>query len=63
MVALYDYSGKSEEDLSFEQGDRILLTQELDAEWSYGRLNGREGMFPKSYVESTTGIRSGVKTK
>lgn len=53
MVALYDYAGKSDDDLSIEQGDYILLIQHLDSDWSYGRLNGREGMFPRSYVEST----------
>ncbi|XP_026215813.1 SH3 domain-containing protein 19 isoform X2 [Anabas testudineus] len=53
VVALYDYAGKSDDDLSIEQGDYILLIQHLDSDWSYGRLNGREGMFPRSYVEST----------
>ncbi|XP_040891757.1 SH3 domain-containing protein 19 [Toxotes jaculatrix] len=54
VVALYDYAGKSEDDLSFQQGDRILITQHINDEWSCGRLNGREGMFPTAFVESTT---------
>ncbi|GAA6228091.1 SH3 domain-containing protein 19 [Lates japonicus] len=54
VVALYDYAGKSENDLSFQQGDCILITQHINAEWSCGRLNGREGMFPTAFVESTT---------
>ncbi|XP_049900669.1 SH3 domain-containing protein 19 isoform X3 [Epinephelus moara] len=52
-VALYDYTGNSEDDLSFQQGDRILISQHIDAEWSRGRLNGREGMFPRAFVESS----------
>ncbi|KAG7221921.1 hypothetical protein INR49_016947 [Caranx melampygus] len=55
VVALYDYAGKSEEDLSFQQGDCILITQRINDEWSCGRLNGREGMFPTAFVESSTG--------
>ncbi|KAK2817205.1 hypothetical protein Q5P01_025396 [Channa striata] len=55
VVALYDYAGKSNDDLSFEQGDYIQLSHHIDTEWSYGSLNGREGMFPRSFVESATG--------
>lgn len=54
VVALYDFSGYSEGDLSFEQGDCILVTEHINAEWSYGRLNGREGMFPRAFVESSS---------
>ncbi|XP_010886585.2 SH3 domain-containing protein 19 isoform X1 [Esox lucius] len=54
-VALYDYEGETAEDLSFQLGDRILVTQHLDAEWCSGRLNGREGLFPSSYVEMSSG--------
>nr|XP_043884227.1 SH3 domain-containing protein 19 isoform X2 [Solea senegalensis] len=57
-VARYDYAGKSDDDLSFQEGDRILVTQRLNAEWSRGRLNGREGMFPTAFVESGTGQQS-----
>lgn len=55
-MALYDYSGNSEDDLSFQQGDRILISQHIDAEWSRGQLNGREGMFPRAFVESSAGM-------
>lgn len=54
VVALYDFSGKAEGELSFLQGDHILITQHLDADWSCGRLNGREGLFPRTFVESAT---------
>ncbi|XP_044045998.1 SH3 domain-containing protein 19 isoform X2 [Siniperca chuatsi] len=57
-VALYDFAGKSDNDLSFQQGDCILITQHIDAEWSCGQLNGREGMFPRAFVESSTGQQS-----
>ncbi|XP_029951023.1 SH3 domain-containing protein 19 [Salarias fasciatus] len=51
-VAQYDYTGKSDGDLSFKEGDCILITQHVNAEWSCGRLNGREGMFPTSFVKT-----------
>ncbi|XP_059198384.1 SH3 domain-containing protein 19 isoform X2 [Centropristis striata] len=55
VVALYNYAGNSEEDLSFLKGDCIRITQHLDAEWSCGHLNGKEGMFPRAFVENSTG--------
>lgn len=55
VVALYDFAGSAEDDLSFQQGDRILISRHIDAEWSCGRLNGREGIFPRAFVESSTG--------
>ncbi|CAJ1052509.1 SH3 domain-containing protein 19 isoform X1 [Xyrichtys novacula] len=58
VVALYDFAGNSEGDLSFQKGDRILITQHMDAEWSCGRLNDREGIFPRAFVESSTGQQS-----
>ncbi|XP_034544266.1 SH3 domain-containing protein 19 [Notolabrus celidotus] len=58
VVALYDFAGNSEDDLSFQTGNRILITQHVDAEWSCGRLNGREGIFPRAFVESSTGPQS-----
>ncbi|XP_071263545.1 SH3 domain-containing protein 19-like [Salvelinus alpinus] len=54
-VALYDFVGQTEEELSFQQGDRILVTQHVDAEWCSGRLNGREGFFPTAFVETSSG--------
>ncbi|XP_035516466.1 SH3 domain-containing protein 19 isoform X2 [Morone saxatilis] len=58
VVALYDFAGNSDGDLSFQKGDSILITQHIDSEWSCGRLNGREGMFPRAFVESSAGQQS-----
>lgn len=52
VVALYDFAGNSEGDLSFQQGDRILVSRHIDGGWSCGRLEGREGIFPTAFVES-----------
>ncbi|XP_068445071.1 SH3 domain-containing protein 19 [Clinocottus analis] len=58
VVARYSYAGDSDGDLTFQQGDRILVSRHIDAEWSSGRLNGREGLFPRAFVESSTGQQS-----
>uniref|UniRef100_A0A8C1JS89 SH3 domain containing 19 n=2 Tax=Cyprinus carpio TaxID=7962 RepID=A0A8C1JS89_CYPCA len=54
-VALYDFTAETEEDLAFLQGDRILVTAHIDDEWWSGRINGRQGFFPKAFVETVTG--------
>ncbi|KAM3622995.1 uncharacterized protein V6R79_005775 [Siganus canaliculatus] len=59
VVALYDFAGSAEDDLSFQEGDRILISRHIDAEWSCGRLNGREGIFPRAFVQSSTGQNQG----
>uniref|UniRef100_A0A673HMI9 SH3 domain containing 19 n=1 Tax=Sinocyclocheilus rhinocerous TaxID=307959 RepID=A0A673HMI9_9TELE len=57
-VALYDFTAETEEDLAFQQGDRILVTAHIDDEWWSGRINGRQGFFPKAFVEIVTGGRN-----
>lgn len=54
-MALYDFTEETEGDLPFQQGDRILVTAHIDDEWWSGRMNGREGFFPKAFVEVVTG--------
>lgn len=54
-VALYDFTAETEEDLPFQQGERILVTAHIDDEWWSGRVNGREGFFPKAFVQIVTG--------
>lgn len=38
-------------DLSIQQGDIVEIVEETNAEWWTGKLNGRQGIFPASYVE------------
>ncbi|KAL5108424.1 Guanine nucleotide exchange factor VAV2 [Taenia crassiceps] len=45
-------TSKRSKSLSFNVGDRIILTQPLDgSRWLHGRLNDQEGWFPVSHVE------------
>ncbi|KAM6940703.1 SH3 domain-containing protein 19 [Xenentodon cancila] len=55
VVALYDYAAQSGDDLSFQQGDYILITKHINEEWSCGRLSNKEGIFPSSFVQTISG--------
>ncbi|XP_028437293.1 myosin IEb [Perca flavescens] len=49
--ALYAYDAQDTDELSFNADDVIdILTQDPSG-WWFGRLRGREGMFPGNYVE------------
>jgi|TARA_B110000208_G_scaffold37713_1_gene49891 hypothetical protein len=53
-IALYDCEGDEDNELDFEEGDRIkIISQEWhgDSAWWYGELDGEEGCFPSNYVE------------
>ena len=56
VKALYDYSSKEEDDLTFPNGQMILVTDEEDADWYYGEYEDnagdkQEGLFPKNFVK------------
>ncbi|GAA5872489.1 hypothetical protein JCM8547_006929 [Rhodosporidiobolus lusitaniae] len=50
-VALYDFDAGQAEDLGFKEGDRIEVLEVVSDDWYRGSLNGREGIFPASYVQ------------
>uniref|UniRef100_A0A3Q2QF63 SH3 domain containing 19 n=1 Tax=Fundulus heteroclitus TaxID=8078 RepID=A0A3Q2QF63_FUNHE len=50
VVAVHDYVAKTQDELSFQKDDCILITEHLNEEWSFGRLHGREGVFPRAAV-------------
>ncbi|XP_041762667.1 verprolin isoform X1 [Anopheles merus] len=51
-IALYDFQGEADEDLSFKANEKIYLLKRLTEEWYMGRdKRGLEGMFPVNYVE------------
>uniref|UniRef100_A0A3Q2QFK5 SH3 domain containing 19 n=1 Tax=Fundulus heteroclitus TaxID=8078 RepID=A0A3Q2QFK5_FUNHE len=51
VVAVHDYVAKTQDELSFQKDDCILITEHLNEEWSFGRLHGREGVFPRGFTE------------
>lgn len=54
--AIYDYEGCEEEELSFNEGDVIMVVNQMvddDDGWWEGILNGKRGVFPSLVVEET----------
>ncbi|KAM8826480.1 myosin IEb [Synchiropus picturatus] len=49
--ALYAYDAQDTDELSFNAEDIIEILSEDASGWWFGRLRGREGMFPGNYVE------------
>ena len=52
VVAIYDYDAQGEEEISLRDGDIVTVLKKEDDVWWLGELrNGKQGMFPKDYVE------------
>uniref|UniRef100_A0A6I8PEI2 Intersectin 2 n=1 Tax=Ornithorhynchus anatinus TaxID=9258 RepID=A0A6I8PEI2_ORNAN len=49
-IALYSYSSSEPGDLTFIEGEEILVTQK-DGEWWTGSIDERIGIFPSNYVK------------
>lgn len=46
------FISESSDELTFKEGDLIMLKSWVGKEWLRGKLiNGQEGIFPKTYVE------------
>lgn len=49
-VALYTYESPEPVDLTFKEGDVILVTKR-EGEWWNGAIGDRTGVFPSNYVK------------
>ncbi|VDK73851.1 unnamed protein product [Litomosoides sigmodontis] len=49
--ALYDYNSAVEGDLIFRAGDRIEVLEWVSGDWLRGKLNGKIGLVPRTYIE------------
>lgn len=45
-TALYDYDGQGDQELTFRQGDIIVILEKDESGWWQGELNGKIGIFP-----------------
>ena len=61
-TALYSFEKAQEGDLEFQEGDRIEVVEEVGQDWLRGRLAGREGIFPASFVQLHTAEKSACIT-
>ena len=50
-VALWDFQGEHNDDLSFTEGERITIIEKIDTEWWRGSTDSAVGIFPASYVQ------------
>jgi hypothetical protein len=55
VEALYDYEGTAADELSFHQGDEIIVINEVQDDWWMGQLGSKTGLFPSSYVRALSG--------
>jgi len=52
LVAVYSYDATEDNEISFLEGDTIMLLEKDDSGWWKGRnLKGQEGLFPSNFVE------------
>ena len=49
-VALHDFQGQSDSELSFSSGQTIILIERVNEEWLKGKLNQVIGIFPQNFV-------------
>ena len=49
-TALYDFTGRTDRELSFKKGDNLLLYTKASPEWWEGAFAGKEGLVPANYV-------------
>eukprot|EP00124_Ichthyophonus_hoferi_P002940 Ihof_evm6s225 gene=Ihof_evmTU6s225 len=52
-VALYAFTGESEGDLTFIEGDFITVLEKADDQWWRGKIGKREGWFPITYIDTS----------
>ncbi|XP_077956577.1 src substrate protein p85-like isoform X3 [Gasterosteus aculeatus] len=50
-VAIYDYQGEADDEISFNPDDVITHIEMIDEGWWKGQCHGRVGLFPSAYVQ------------
>ncbi|XP_074849289.1 SH3 domain-containing protein 19 isoform X5 [Carettochelys insculpta] len=67
-VARFEYIGDQKDELSFSEGEVIILKEYVNEEWASGELKGTSGIFPLNFVEVIEdlpglGVRAPEKNK
>ncbi|XP_029588177.1 rho GTPase-activating protein 4 isoform X2 [Salmo trutta] len=58
-VAMFDYTARSATELSFKQGDPLLLHSKASSDWWRGELGGVRGLIPHKYISVLEGAERG----
>uniref|UniRef100_A0A452SWJ7 Intersectin 1 n=1 Tax=Ursus americanus TaxID=9643 RepID=A0A452SWJ7_URSAM len=62
FIAMYTYESSEQGDLTFQQGDVILVTKK-DGDWWTGTVGDKSGVFPSNYVRLKDSEGSGTAGK
>ncbi|XP_071225275.1 SLIT-ROBO Rho GTPase-activating protein 2-like isoform X2 [Salvelinus alpinus] len=65
-IARFDYSGRTNRELSFNKGASLLLFQRVSDDWWEGQHNGLDGLLPHQYIvvqDMMDGGRGSPKTE
>ncbi|CAO2632398.1 Itsn1, partial [Lemmus lemmus] len=62
FIAMYTYESSEQGDLTFQQGDVILVTKK-DGDWWTGTVGDKSGVFPSNYVRLKDSEGSGAAGK
>uniref|UniRef100_A0A8C1WHA0 SLIT-ROBO Rho GTPase-activating protein 3-like n=1 Tax=Cyprinus carpio TaxID=7962 RepID=A0A8C1WHA0_CYPCA len=60
-VAMFDYVARSAAELSFKQGDHLLLQSKVSADWWRGEAGGVKGLIPHKYISVAEGRRVDIQ--
>ncbi|KAM4737608.1 LOW QUALITY PROTEIN: SLIT-ROBO Rho GTPase-activating protein 3 [Anableps anableps] len=60
-VALFDYVARSPAELSFKQGDPIILYSKASCDWWRGEVGGVKGLVPHKYISILEGSERGKR--
>uniref|UniRef100_A0A4W4GLF0 Rho GTPase activating protein 4a n=1 Tax=Electrophorus electricus TaxID=8005 RepID=A0A4W4GLF0_ELEEL len=55
-LALFDYVARSPAELSFKQGDHVLLHSKASPDWWRGEVGGVKGLIPHKYISVPEGV-------
>ncbi|CAB1350627.1 unnamed protein product [Coregonus sp. 'balchen'] len=56
-VAMFDYTARSATELSFKQGESLLLHSKASSDWWRGEVGGVRGLIPHKYISVLEGLR------
>jgi SLIT-ROBO Rho GTPase activating protein len=49
-VAQFDFTARSQRELSFKKGDVLTLYTQVSGDWWKGSKDGRDGLVPDKYI-------------
>ncbi|CAL1605372.1 unnamed protein product [Knipowitschia caucasica] len=60
-VAMFDYAARSPAELSFKQGELLLLHSKASCDWWRGEASGVKGLIPHKYISLLDGTERGKR--